>query len=94
MNLAYFLNPKFIFNLSLVAENQYLNKEYNKAKKTLKNFKKENNFYYWFRVKKEAQIIEKQRSKKESLNYISAEFEKIVEPNNKILFDIANFFKN
>ena len=94
LNLAYFLNPKFIFNLSLVAENQYLNKEYNKAKKTLKNFKKENNFYYWFRVKKEAQIIEKQRSKKESLNYISAEFEKIVEPNNKILFDIANFFKN
>ena len=54
LNLSNFLNPKFVFNLSLVAENQYLNGEYKQAKKTLKNFKKEDNFYYWFRVKKEA----------------------------------------
>ena len=94
LNLSNFLNPKFIFNLSLVVENQYLNKEYKKAKKTLKNFKKEDNFYYWYRVKKEAQIIAKQRNKKESLNYIEAEFAKIKKPNNKILFDIANFYKN
>ncbi len=94
LNLSSYLNPKFIFNLSLVAENQFLNNEFKKAKKTLKNFKKEDNFYYWYRVKKEAQIIEKQRNKKESLNYIMAEFKKIDNPNNKILFDIANFNKN
>ena len=94
LNLSNFLNPKFIFNLSLVVENQYLNEEYEKAKKTLKNFRKDNNFYYWYRVKKEAQIIAKQRNKKESLNYITAEFKKIDEINNKILFDIANFYKN
>ena len=94
LNLSNFLNPKFKFNLALVAENQYFNQEYLKAKKTLKVFKKEDNFYYWFRVKKEAQIIEKQRNKKESLNYITAEFNKIDQPNNKILFDIANFYKN
>ena len=94
LNLSNFLNPKFVFNLSLVAENQYLNGEYKQAKKTLKNFKKEDNFYYWFRVKKEAQIIAKQRNKKESLNYITAEFNKIDKPNKKILFDIANFYKN
>ena len=94
LNLSNFLNPKFIFNLSLVVENQYLNEEYEKAKKTLKRFKKENNFYYWYRIKKEAQIIAKQRNKKESLNYITAEFKKIEKKNNKILFDIANFYKN
>ena len=94
LNLSNFLNPKFIFNLSLVAENQYLNKEYKKTKKTLKNFKKNTKFYYWYRVKKEAQIIAKQRNKKESLNYITAEFNKIEKPNKKILFDIANFYKN
>ena len=94
LNLSNFLNPKFIFNLSLVAENHFLNGEYKKAKKILKNFKKEDNFYYWYRVKKEAQLIEKQRNKKESLNYITAEFNKISNPNNKILFDIANFYKN
>ena len=94
LNLSNYLNPKFVFNLSLVAENQYFNGEYKKTKKTLKNFKKEDNFYYWYRVKKEAQIILKQRNKKESLNYITAEFNKIDKPNDKILFDIGNFYKN
>jgi tetratricopeptide (TPR) repeat protein len=94
LNLSNFLNPKFIFNLSLVAENQYLNGEFKKARKTLKNFKKEDSFYFWYRIKKEAQIIGKQRNKKESLNYITAEFNKIDKLNNKILFDVANFYKN
>ncbi len=94
LNLSSFLNPKFVFNLSLVVENQFLNGEYKKAKKTLKKFQKDDSFYYWYRVKKEAQIIAKQRNKKESLNYISAEFNKINNPNDKILFDIANFYKN
>ena len=92
--LSSFLNPEFIYNFSLVAENQYFNEEYKKVKKTIKRFKKEDNFYYWYRVKKQAQIIAKQRSKKESLNYITAEFNKIEKPNDKILFDIANFYKN
>jgi len=94
LNLSNFLNPKFIFNLSLVAENQYLNGEYRKAKNTLKNFKKDDKFYYWYRIKKESQIIAKQRNEKESLNYIVSQFNKINQPNNRILFDIANFYKN
>ena len=94
LNLSYFLNPKFVFNLSLVAENQYLNGEYKKAKNTLKNFKKNDKFYYWYRIKKESQIIAKQGNEKESLNYIVSQFNKINQPNNRILFDIANFYKN
>ncbi len=94
LNLSNFLNPKFLFNLSLVVENQFSNGEYNKVKKTLKNFKKDDNFYYWYRIKKEGQIIGKQRNKVDSLNYIIAEFDKINNPNDKILFDIANFYKN
>ncbi len=94
LNLSNYLNPKFIFNLSLVIENQYLNGEFKKAKKNLKKFKKDDEAYYWYRVKKESQIISKQRDKKESLNYITAEFNKIIKPNNKILFDLANFYKN
>ena len=93
LNLSNFLNPKFIFNLSLVAENHFLNKDYEKAKKVLKKFKKEENFYYWYRLKKEAQIIGKQKNDKESLSYIISNFRKIDEPNQKILFDIANFYK-
>ena len=94
LNLSNYLNPKFVFNLSLVVENAYSNKEYKKARKILKNFKKEDNFYYWYRVKKEAQIIAEKRNKKESLNYITAEFSKIKMQNDKILFDIANLYKN
>ena len=93
LNLSNFLNPKFIFNLSLVAENYYLNGDYEKAKKILKKITKEENFYYWYRLKKEAQIIAKQSNKEESLNYIVSNFKKIDQPNNKILFDIANFYK-
>tara|TARA_B100000700_G_C15047668_1_gene858709 strand:- start:277 stop:1962 length:1686 start_codon:yes stop_codon:yes gene_type:complete len=94
LNLSNFLNPKFIFNLSLVAENQFSNEEYKKMKKTLRNFTKKDNFYYWYRVKKEALIIAKKRNKKESLNYITTEFIKIEKPNKKFLFDMANFYKN
>ena len=94
LNLSNFINPKFVFNLSLIVENHYLNLEYKKARKILKNFKKEDSFYFWYRVKKEAQIISKQRNEKEALNYITAEFKKINQPNKKILFDIANFYKN
>jgi len=94
LSLSNFLNPKFIFNLSLVAENQYLNKEYNKVKKTLRNFKKDDEFYYWYRIKKEAQIIANQRSKKDSLNFLTNELDKLDNPNNKFFFDVANFYKN
>tara|TARA_Y100001958_G_C21239511_1_gene566773 strand:+ start:1396 stop:3078 length:1683 start_codon:yes stop_codon:yes gene_type:complete len=94
LNLSNFLNPKFVFNLSLIAENQYLNKEYKKLRKTLKNFKKEDFFYYWYRVKKEANILSNIKSEKESIEYIETEFKKIKKVNNKILYDIANIYKN
>ena len=93
LNLSNFLNPRFIFNLSLVAENHYFNKDYEKAKKVLKKFKKDDDFYYWFRLKKEAQIISAQRNNQESLNFIKFNFDKIENPNEKILFDVANFYK-
>ena len=93
LNLSNFLNPKFKFNLSLVAENHYLNKDYDKAKKVLKKFTVEEDFYYWYRLKKEAQILEKQSNIQESLDYITSNFKKIDNPNKKILFDIANFYK-
>ena len=92
--LSNFSNPKFVFNLSLVAENYYFNEDYNKSKKILKNFEKENTFYFWFRVKKEAQIIAKQKGEDESIKFISSQFDKIHNPNNKMIFDLANFYKN
>jgi tetratricopeptide (TPR) repeat protein len=94
LSLSTYLNPKFVFNFSLVAENLYLNKNYEKSKSVLKKFNKNHDFYYWFRLKKEAQIIAKTRNDEEALNYIASKFEKIENPNNKFIFDIANFYKN
>ena len=94
LNLSNYLNPKFVFNLSLVAENLYLNGNYEKSKIILKNFNKDQDFYYWFRLKKEAHIISKTRNDKEALNFITSKFEKIKSPNNKFIFDMANFYKN
>ena len=94
LSLSNYINPKFVFNLSLVAENLYINKNYEKSKTVLKNFHKNQDFYYWYRSKKEAQIISKTRGEKEALNYIASKFEKIDNPNNKFIFDTANFYKN
>ena len=35
---------------------------------------KEDQFYYWFRIKKEAQILKTGKNMKESLNYITSKF--------------------
>ena len=94
LNLSSYLNPKFTFNLSLVAENFYLSKEYDKVKTVLKNFNKNNEFYYWFRIKKETQIIIKEKGYEDGINFISSKFNKIDDPNLKIVFDVANFYKN
>ena len=94
LNIANYLNPKFVFNLSLLAENYYLNSDYPNTLKTLEAFDAKDEFYYWFRLKKESQIILKRTDKKESLNFINDKFKKIKNPNIKLVFDIANMHKN
>ena len=94
LNLSSYLNPKFKFNLTLLAENFYLNNEYKKVKTVLKQFDKKDEFYYWFRVKKEAQIIIKEQGYDDGINFISAKFNNISDPNLKMVFDLANFYKN
>ena len=94
INLSIFLNPKFIYNLSLVSENYYSIKDYKKTKKILKNFKEEDNLYYWYRIKKEAQIISKKKSIDESVRYIETKFNKLEKTNEKMLFDFANYYRS
>jgi Tfp pilus assembly protein PilF len=94
LNISHYLNPKFKFNLSLLAENNYLNKDYTKTLKILESFNKKDEFYYWFKLKKEAQIISRKQGKDKSLDFINLNFKKIKNPSVKIIFDIANFNKN
>jgi len=94
LNISNYLNPKFKFNLSLLVENQYVDKNYAKTLKILKNFNEKDEFYYWFRIKKEAQIISKNQSEEASMNFVNSKFKKIKNPSIKIIFDVANFNKN
>ena len=78
----------------MAAENFYLNDEFDKVKKILKNFKKEDEFYYWFRLKKEAQIIIQEQDYEDGIKYLDSNFNNIENPKVKMIFDLANFYKN
>ncbi len=94
LNLSRFLNKKFIFNLTLLSENFLKNKNYVKTKKILKYFNREDEIYYWYRVKTNTKIISKQKGNEDSFDYINSELKKFKNPSVKILFDIGNIAKN
>ena len=94
LNLSRYLNPKFKFNLTLLAENYYTNKNYLMTKKILSYFNSKDEFYYWFKLKKQTQMISKEFNDKKALRFINLEFKKIKDPSIRIMFDIANFNKN
>jgi tetratricopeptide (TPR) repeat protein len=94
LNLSNFLNPRFKFNLSLLAENYYFNDEYEETKNIIEQFDEKNDFYFWFRLKKEAQIISKKKDDASALDYLNKNFKKVNNPSIKMIYDIANFNKN
>ena len=93
-NLSSYLNPKFIFNSALLAENYFQNNDFLKTKKILNNFKKEDRVYNWYRIKKVAEIFNKENHKEKSFDYIYSEFKKIENPSLKIIYDLANILKS
>jgi len=94
LNISNYLNPSFKFNLTLLAENYILNGHYLKTLEVLEKFNKKDEFYYWFKIKKEAQIISKQQTEKIAMDFIDSKFRKIDNPSIKMIFDLANFNKN
>ncbi len=94
LSVSNYLNPKFYFNLSLLAENYYLNNNFDLAKKTLSKFDDQDRIYYWYKIKKTAQILKKQKKEEASLKFIETEFRSITKPSIKILYDMANIYKN
>ena len=97
INLSNYLNPKFYFNRSLLAENYYLNNNFNLAKKILTKLDDKDEIYYWYKIKKLSQIIYKQKNQEESLKFIEKKIKNIKNPSTKIIYDFANInkkFKN
>jgi len=94
LSLSIHLNPKFYFNLSLLAENYFDNENYKIAKKILEGFNNEDEIYSWYKTKKIAQIISEQQGDQESLQYIEKNLSNFKNKSPKILYDLANIYKN
>ncbi len=94
LKISNFLNPKFKLNLTLISENFYINNKYSESKFAIKDFNEDDGIYYWYKIKKNAQIILKENGIEKSSNYLKKNFKKIKNPSEKILFDMANLFKS
>ena len=94
VNISNFLNPKFIYNLSLLAENHIFNKNYTLAKNILNKFDKKDKSYFWYKVKKNTLIISEKSGDEKAIKFLNLQFKKIKKPNVKILYDYANLMKN
>ena len=94
LNISNYLNPKFYFNLSLLAENYFVNSNFDLAKKVLKKFDEEDEIYNWYKIKKKAQIIAKQQNENQSLKFVEKKLLEFKNPSTRIIFDMANIYKN
>ena len=94
LNISNYLNPKFYFNLSLLAEDYLFNGNFDLSRKVLEKFDEKDEIYNWYKIKKIAQIIDKQQNNDQSLKFVENKFSKFKKPSTKILFDMANIYKN
>jgi len=94
LNISNYLNPKFYFNLSLLAEDYFVNSNFDLAKKVLEKFDEEDEIYNWYKIKKKAQIIAKQQNENQSLKFVEKKLLEFKNPSTRIIFDMANIYKN
>ena len=93
LSLAKYLNPNFVSFDLLTAENFFLIKEYEKAKKIYNEIKKKGSVYSWYASKQVASILIKQDKKKDAINSLNKSFEKIINPTVYEISDYANFLR-
>ena len=94
LSVSNYLNPKFYFNLSLLAENYYDNDNFDISREILEKCSSEDEIYFWYKIKKIAQIISEEENDDKSLKYIEDNISYLKQKSPKILFDLANIYKN
>ena len=94
LNLSIYFNPKFQINQALLAENYLHMEEYKKSKKIYELFNKKNTIFYWYSVKKISLINSYLENKTKALSFLINNFNNIKDPNLKIIYDVANFYRN
>ena len=92
INLSKFLNPNFLSYDSLLAENFFVLKKYDYAKKIYKKLFKVGSVYRWYSSRQIASIMEEEK-KGDSIKFLSGVYENI-DANIYDTFDFANFLRN
>ena len=94
LSISNYLNPKFYFNLSLLVENYIENNNYDIPKNILEKFVTDDEIYSWYKIKKIAEIISIEKGDEDALIYIENNVSKIQKKSPKIIYDLANIYKN
>ena len=94
LNIAKYLNPRFVSFDTLYAENFYRTKNYNEAIKIYNGIKKKNYTYRWYASKQISSILTKQKKTDNALKLLDSEIKKNTRPSVYELFDYAEFLKN
>ena len=94
LNLSIYFNSKFKINQALLAENYLQMDEYKISKKIYGLFNKKNTIFYWHSIKRIALINSNLDDKNKALSFLIKNFNNIKDPNIKILYDVANFYRN
>ncbi len=93
LGISNYLNPKFKFNLSLASENFYLMNKDKELKKVLNNFDKNDGMYYWYKIKKEFEILKETQGEEQSLSFLNSKLKNLELQSPKIYFDLGNIYK-
>ena len=94
MNLSLYLNPDFIFNNALLAENYFHLKDYQNSKKIYLKFDSKNQIYSWYAKKRLVWIKSKIENDESAINFLNKSFKKLKNPTVKNYYDLANLFKD
>ena len=62
-------------------------------KKVLNNFDKNDGMYYWYKIKKEFEIIKETQGEEQSLSFLNSKLKNLELQSPKIYFDLGNIYK-
>jgi tetratricopeptide (TPR) repeat protein len=94
LNLSLYLNPDFIFNKALLAENYFYLKDYQNSKKIYLKFDSKNSIYSWYAKKRLVWIKSKIENNESAIKFLNKSFNELKNPTVENYFDLANFYKD
>ena len=94
LNLSKYLNKDFHSFDTLLAENFYNTKNFDKAKKIYSGIEKKGRFFLWHAAKQNTKILIKEKKNEQALKDLTSAYNQLSDKNIYEKFDFAKFLKN